>query len=98
MRMSEFSEEFFEILLEIQNYQAYLIADYIDVLEAFGMARSARQGDTTSSQAVNVSQDIIDQMNGWNVGENYVVNGPIQVVYYERKQMLNKIFKLFLAL
>ena len=98
MRMSEFSEEFFEILLEIQNDQAYLIANYIDVLEAFGMARSARRGDTTSSQAVNVSQDIIDQMNGWNVGENYVVNDPIQVVYYERKQMLNKIFKLFLAL
>ena len=55
MRMSEFSEEFFEILLEIQNDQAYLIANYIDVLEAFGMARSERRGATTRAQAANVS-------------------------------------------
>jgi hypothetical protein len=41
------------------------------------MARSARQGATTRAQAVNVSQDIIDWMNCWNIGENNVVHGPI---------------------
>jgi hypothetical protein len=35
MRMSEFSEEFFELLLEIQNDRSDLIASDIDVLEAF---------------------------------------------------------------
>ena len=53
------------------------------------MARSARQGATTWAQAMNLSQDIIYWLNHWNVGENYVVNGPMQVVYSERKQMLN---------
>ena len=63
MRMSEFSEEFFEILLEIQKDQADLIENYIYVLEAFGIVRSERRGDTTRSQAMNVSQDSIDWMN-----------------------------------
>ena len=63
MRMSELSEEFFELLLEIQKYQADLIANDIYVLEAFGIVRSERRGDTTRSQAMNVSQDSIDWMN-----------------------------------
>ena len=63
MRMSELSEEFFELLLEIQKDQADLIENDIDVLEAFGMVRSSRLGDTTRSQAMNVSQDIIYWMN-----------------------------------
>jgi hypothetical protein len=45
--MSEFSEEFFELLLEIQKDRPDLIASDIDVFEAFGMARSARRGATT---------------------------------------------------
>ena len=63
MRMSELSEEFFEILLEIQKDQADLIENDIDVWEAFGMVRSSILGDTTRSQAMNVSQDSIDWMN-----------------------------------
>jgi hypothetical protein len=46
MRMSKFSEEFFELLLEIQKDRPDLIASDIDVLEAFGMSRSARRGAT----------------------------------------------------
>ena len=63
MRMSELSEEFFELLLEIQKDQADLIENDIDVWEAFGMVRSSILGDTTRSQAMNVSQDIIYWMN-----------------------------------
>lgn len=98
MRMSEFSEEFFELLLEIQKDRPDLIASDIDVLEAFGMARSARRGATTRAQAANVSQDIIDWMNRWNIGENDVVHGPMRVVYSERKQMLVKFLEFSLAL
>jgi hypothetical protein len=39
MMMLEFSEELFELLLEIQKDRPDLIASDIDVLEAFGMAR-----------------------------------------------------------
>ena len=92
MRMSELSEYLFELLLEIPNDQEDLIATDIDVLEAFGMARSARRGATTSAQAKNAYQDIIDWMNHWKFGEKYLVHGPMGVVYFEQKQMLNKSF------
>ena len=98
MRMSELSEYFFELFLEIKKYQADLIATDIDVLEALGMASSARQGDTTRAQVTNVPQDIIDWINRWNVGENDVVNSPMRVVCSERKQMLNKKSEYSLAL
>ena len=59
-----------------------MIAIDIDVLEVFGMARSARRGDTKRAQALNLYQDIIDWMNHWNVGGNDVVHGPMKVMYY----------------
>ena len=97
MRMSELSEDLFDLLLEIKKDQAYLIANYIDILGAFGMERSERRGDTARTQAINVSQDIIDWRNCWNVGENNVVPGPMRVVYSEQKHMLNQILRFSLA-
>ena len=47
---------------------------------------------------MNVSQDIIDWMNRWNVGENDVLHGPKQVIYSEQKQMLNGILEFSLYL
>jgi hypothetical protein len=41
------------------------------------MARSARRGATTMAQAANVSQDIIDWMSRWNIGEKDVVHCPM---------------------
>ena len=37
--MYEFSEEFFEIILEIQKDWAYMMENDIEILEEFGIAR-----------------------------------------------------------
>jgi hypothetical protein len=84
MSISELSEEFFELLLEIKKYRPDLIASDIDVLEAFGIARSVIRGATTRA---NISQDIIDWTDRWNIGEHYVMHGPMRVVYSEQNQM-----------
>jgi hypothetical protein len=70
MNMSEFSEESYNFFMEIQKNRPDLIESDIDVLEAFGMARSARsarRGANTRAQSANVSQDIIECMNRWNI-------------------------------
>jgi hypothetical protein len=55
MKMSEFDEPFFIILLEIQKDGPYLIASGIDVLEAYGLSLSLMRGATTREQAARVS-------------------------------------------
>jgi hypothetical protein len=70
----------------------------IDVLDAYGLARSLRRGATTRAQAAQVPQDVIDWVNRWNIGEDDVVHGPMRVVYLERKQMMETFLAFSLAL
>jgi hypothetical protein len=98
MKMSDFSEILFATLLDIQGERDDLIAGDIDVLDAYGLARSLRRGATTRAQAAQVPQDIIDWVNRWNIGEDDVVHRPMRVVYSERKQMMEIFLAFSLAL
>jgi hypothetical protein len=98
MNMSDFSETFFATLLDIQGERDDLIAGGIDVLDAYGLARSLHCGATTRDQAAQVPQDVIDWVNRWNIGKDDVVHGPMQVVYSERKQMMETFLAFSLAL
>jgi hypothetical protein len=88
LKMSDFAENFFDLLLNIQSERPDLIAPDIDVQEDFGLSQSERRGVTTRAQAVKVPQDVIDWVNRWNIGEDDIVQGPMRVVYSERKQMM----------
>jgi hypothetical protein len=98
MKMSDFSETFFASLLDIQGERDDLIAGDIDVLDAYGLARSLRRGATTRAQLAQVPQYVIDWVNHWNIGEDDVVHGPMRVVYSERKQMMETFLAFSLAL
>jgi hypothetical protein len=58
--MSEFATAFFDLLLEIQKDIPYLIHPDLDVLDDFGLARSARRGATTHTQVAQVPKEVID--------------------------------------
>jgi hypothetical protein len=98
MKTSDFSETFFATLLDIQGERDDLIAGDIDVLDAYGLARSLCCGVTKCAQSVQVPQDVIDWVNRWNIGEDDVVHGPMRVVYSERKQMMETFLAFSLAL
>jgi hypothetical protein len=98
MKMSDFSETLFATLLDIQGERDDLIAGDIDVLDAYGLARSLCHGATTRSQAAHITQDVNDWVNRWNIGEDDVVHGPMWVVYSERKQMMENFLAFSLAL
>jgi hypothetical protein len=98
MKMSDFSETFFATLLDIQGERDDLIAGDIDVIDAYGLARSLRCGDTIRSQAAQVPQDVIDWVNRWSIGKDDVVHGSIRVVYSDRKQMMEIFLAFSLAL
>jgi hypothetical protein len=77
LKMSDFAEIFFDLLLNTQSEHPDLIAPDIDVQEDFGLSRSERRGATSRAQAVKVPQDVIDWVNRWNIGEDDVVQGPM---------------------
>jgi hypothetical protein len=81
MKMSDFSETFFATFLDIQGKLDDLIGGDIDVLDAYGLARSLRRGATICAQAAQVPQNVIDWVNRWSIGEDDVVHGPMRVVY-----------------
>jgi hypothetical protein len=85
MKMSDFTETLFAALLDIQGERDDLIAGDIDVLDAYGLAKSLRRGATTCAQAAQVPQDVIDWVNCWNIGEDDVVQKTMWFVYSERK-------------
>ena len=79
--MLEFGPYFFYMLLEVQIYRTYTINSDIDVLKEFGLARSEWRRAETRAQITKVTKYIIDWMNIWNIGEEDVVHGPMEVVY-----------------
>jgi hypothetical protein len=60
LKMSDFAEFFFDLLLNIQSERPDLIAHDIDVQDDFGLSRSERRGATTRAQVVKAPQDVID--------------------------------------
>ena len=96
MWIYDFAEFFFSIILDIQKDRPELIDTGIDVINYYGLSRSEIQGATARSQVAKVPKDVINWINCWNIGEEYVVHRSMRVVYLER-QNVGDFFGIFVA-
>jgi hypothetical protein len=87
--MSDFDERFYEGLLEIQRTRKDIIADEIDVVDDYHLARLFRRGATTRAQLAEVPESIVNCVNRWGTGTEILVKGPMRVIYSKRKLMLS---------
>ncbi len=95
-KMYSFSEAFFGHLLAIREQDPSLFEPEADILNNYGLPRSARRGATTRATNTKVPQPDIDWINQWNTGGDEIVDGPMHIIYSEQKQMLET-FLHFLA-
>ena len=86
--MSSFSEEFYRILFAIREEDSTLFEPTMDIMEDYHLARSLRRGATTRATNAGVSQPDIDWINRWNTEGEEMIDGPMRVIYSDRKQML----------
>jgi hypothetical protein len=96
--MSSFSEEFYRILFTICDEDPPLFEPTMDIMEDYHLARSLHRGATTRATNAGVSQPDIDWINRWNTEGKELINGPMRVIYSDRKQMLETFFRFLQAL
>ena len=96
--MSSFSEEFYRVLFAIRDDDPSLFEPTMDIMEDFHLARSLRRGATTRATNAGVSQPDIDWINRWNTEGEELIDGPIRVIYSDRKQMLETFLRFSRAL
>jgi len=87
-RMSDFGDRFYSSLLALQEKEPALFEPDTNILEDFGLARSARRGATTRATNAGVSPSDIEWQNRWNTGGSEFVRGPMRIRYAEQKQMM----------
>jgi len=71
-KMSDFEENIFDKLLAIQEERPDLIAPEIDMLDAYGLARSFRRGATTQAENQGVAPADIDYIMRWKEAKTAV--------------------------
>jgi hypothetical protein len=86
--MSSFSEEFYRVLFAVRDEDSSLFDPSMDIMEDYHLARSLRRGATTRATNAGVSQPDIDWINRWNTEGEELIDGPMRVIYSDRKQML----------
>jgi len=86
--LSYFEEDFYSILFELRDTDPSLFELDCNILDDYQLARSLRRGATTRATEAGVSQPDIDWMNRWNTEGSEIINGPMHVVYAERKLLL----------
>jgi hypothetical protein len=96
--MSSFSEEFYRILFAIREEDSTLFEPTMDIMEDYHLARSLRRGATTRATNAGVSQPDIDWINRWNTEGEEMIDGPMRVIYSDRKQMLETFLRFSQAL
>jgi hypothetical protein len=100
--MSDFEEAIFDRLLQVQTDRPDLIDPGIDVLEAFGLARSFRRGATTHAQNQRVSESDINWISRWGKqGDNEkspYFQGNMRVRYSDKGQMAKTFLRFSQAL
>ena len=67
-------------------------------MEDYHLARSLRRGATTRATNVGVSQPDIDWISRWNTVGEELIDGPIRVIDFDRKQMLETFLRFSRAL
>ena len=96
--LNYFEEEFYSVLHAIRDRDPSLFEPGVDIYEDYQLARSLRRGATTRATEAGVSQPDIDWMNRWNTGGAEIINGPMHVIYSERKQLLKTYLRFSAAL
>jgi hypothetical protein len=86
--MNSFNEEFYRVLFGIREGDPSLFEPTMDIMEDYHLARSLRRGATTRATNAGVSQADIDWINRWNTEGEEMIDGPMRVIYSDRKQML----------
>ena len=97
-RLGSFSDAFYARLFAIRDRDPTLFTVDIDILEDYGLARSLRRGATTRATNAKVSQPDIDWVNRWSTGGDEISDGPMRVIYSDRKQLLDTFLRFSLAL
>jgi hypothetical protein len=96
--MSSFSEEFYRVLFAIRDEDPSLFEPTMDIMEDYHLARSLRRGATTRATNAGVSQPDIDWIDRWNTEGEELIDGPMRVIYSDRKQMLETFLRFSRAL
>jgi hypothetical protein len=96
--MYSFNEEFYRILFGIREGDPSLFEPTMDIMEDYHLARSLRRGATTRATNAGVSQADIDWINRWNTEGEEMIDGPMRVIYSDRKQMLETFLRFSQAL
>jgi hypothetical protein len=86
--MSSFSEEFYIILFAICDEDPSLFEPTMDIMEDYHLARSLRCSATTQATNAGGSQFDIGWINRRNTEGKELINGPMRVIYSNRKQIL----------
>ena len=93
MKMSEFADFFFSMILYIQQDRLDLIAPDTEFITDYGILGSERQGATAGSQASKVTEYVITRMNGCNIEEEDAVHGLMHVVYHNANKSWVKFWR-----
>jgi hypothetical protein len=96
--MTSFGEEFYRVLFAIRDGDPSLFEPTMDIMEDYHLARSLRRGATTRATNAGVSQLDIDWINRWNTAGEELIDGPMRVIYSDRKQMLETFLRFSRAL
>jgi hypothetical protein len=96
--MHYFEERFYDLLLRVQQIDASLFPEGIDVVEDFHLGRSHHRGATTRATEAGVSQRDIKWINRWNIGEEQTGSVPMSVLYADRAQMMTTFLRFSAAL
>ena len=96
--MNSFSEDFYRTLHAIRDEDPSLFESTMDIMEDYHLARSLRLGATTRATNAGVSQPDIDWINRWNTEGEEIIDGPMRVIYSDRKQMLETFLRFSQAL
>ena len=70
----------------------------MDIMEDYHLARSLRRGANTRATNAGVSQPHIDWIYRWNTEGEELIDGPMRVIYSDRKQMLEAFLRFSRAL
>ena len=95
-KMSDFEDVIFDTLLDIQEECPGLIPDALNVLDAFGLARSFRRGATTRAENCGVDGTLIDYFNRWKESKSSdspCFQGNMRIHYADQRQMAEKFLK-----
>jgi hypothetical protein len=96
LKMSNFDEEFYNILHRIQSICPELFTEGIDIEEDYHIARSFRRGATTRATAAGASSTDIDYINRWNIGMDST-GGRMRVLYANKAQLTSTFLQFSVA-